>query len=73
MFDVNVVSENRVRHYSIGRATEVGWEAKLEENHSVRWKETYEDWHRVERTLTRMKQEVSDLLDQGWTLSTASQ
>jgi len=73
MFDVNVVSENRMRHYSIGRATEVGWEAKLEENHAVRWKETYEDWHRVERTLTRMKQEVSDLLDQGWTISTASQ
>jgi hypothetical protein len=72
MFDVNVVSANRVRHYSVTPAAVIGWEVKLEENHAVRWREIYEDWHRVERKLTRMKQEVSDLVEQGWTIQAAS-
>lgn len=68
MFDVNVVSANRVRHYSVTPAAAAGWEVKLEENHAVRWREIYEDWHRVERRVDRMKQEVSDLVEQGWTI-----
>jgi len=68
MFDVNVVSANRVRHYSVAPAAVAGWEVKLEENDAVRWREIYEDWHRVERRLDRMKQEVSDLVEQGWTI-----
>ena len=68
MFHVNVVSADRVRHYSIAPATEVGWEVKLVEGDAIRWQETYEDWHRVERRLSRMQQEVSDLVEQGWTI-----
>jgi hypothetical protein len=72
MFDVNVVSEDRVRRYSIALANDAGWEVKLVEDHAVRWREVYEDWHRVERMLLRMQQEVSDLLAQGWTIQPAS-
>lgn len=72
MFDVNVVTANRVRHYSIALADAAGWEVKLEENHALRWKEHYQDWHRVERMLTRMRQEVSDLVEQGWMVLPAS-
>ena len=72
MFDVNVVSANRVRHYSVAPANATGWEVKLEENHAVRWKENYQDWHRVERILNRMRQEVSALVEQGWTVLPAS-
>jgi hypothetical protein len=66
MFDVNVVSNDRVRHYSVVPAGIAGWEVKLEEDHCVRWRETYEDWHRVERRMSWMRQQVSDLLDRGW-------
>lgn len=68
MFDLNLVSANRVRHYSIILAGAAGWEATLEEDRAVQWHETYEDWHRVERTLARVEREVSDLLDHGWTI-----
>jgi hypothetical protein len=72
MFDVNVVSAHRNRRYSIAAAGEVGWEVMLVEDQSVRMRETYADWHRVERALTRMQQEVSRLLDQGWTIQPVS-
>ena len=72
MFDVNVVSADRVRRYSIATAGEVGWEVTLMENHAVRLREIYDDWHRVERALSRMQQEVSRLLEQGWTIQPVS-
>ena len=71
MFDVNVVSAGRVRHYSVSLAGDGGWEVTVEENRSMQWHETLADWHRVERTLARVRSEVDDLLDRGWTLQTA--
>jgi hypothetical protein len=70
MFAVNVVSANSERHYSIASAGEAGWEVKLEEDRTVRWSETYDDWHRVERTRAKMLCEVSELLNSGWTIRT---
>jgi len=72
MFDVNIVSAGHVRHYSVVLTREAGWEAKVEEDRAVCWRETYEDWHRVERTLARVRQEVSDLVGRGWTVQPAS-
>jgi len=68
MFDMNVICADRLRHYSISSAGDEGWEARLEEDRTVRWRETYDDWHRVERTLARMQREVSELLERGWTI-----
>ena len=51
MFDVNVVSADHVRHYSVVLAGAAGWEVRIEEDGAaVERRETYEDWHRVERT-----------------------
>ncbi|MFN7914894.1 MAG: hypothetical protein U0Q55_06105 [Vicinamibacterales bacterium] len=71
MLDVNLVSAGRTRHYSVALAGGGGWEITIEENRSVQWHETLGDWHRVERTLTRLRHEVDDLLEQGWTLQGA--
>ena len=68
MFDVNVVFADRVRHYSIVLAGAAGWEVRVEEGPAVEWRETLQDWHRVERTLERVKNEVSELLAHGWTI-----
>ncbi|MGC4082845.1 MAG: hypothetical protein QM736_12210 [Vicinamibacterales bacterium] len=71
MLDVNVVSAGRIRHYSVALHGIEGWEVTIEENRSLQWREVLEDWHRVERTLQRVRSEVEDLLEQGWTLQTA--
>jgi hypothetical protein len=69
MFDVNLACAGRVRHYSILLTSDAGWEARIEEDSTVRWRETYEDWHRVEAVLARVRREVSDLLKNGWTIN----
>jgi len=46
--------------------------SKLEEDHAVCWQEIYADWHRVERRMTMMLNEVAELLEQGWTIAPAS-
>ena len=66
MFDLNVASAHHVRHYSVTLAGEFGWEVTIEEDQAVRVHETHEDWHRVERSVARIKREVSELLDRGW-------
>ncbi len=68
MFSLNVVSEGRVRRYSITLAGSAGWEVKLEENTALCWREVYEDWHRVERSRARVQREISELLSHGWTI-----
>lgn len=72
MFDLNLASAGHVRHYTVVRASESGWEVRVDEDRAVRWRETYEDWHRVERSLARLKREVSDLLARGWTIQPSS-
>jgi hypothetical protein len=52
--------------------SDAGWELKLEEGHAVCWQEIYADWHRVERRMTMMLKEVSELLEQGWTIAPAN-
>ncbi|MBS1817867.1 MAG: hypothetical protein JSU08_08065 [Acidobacteria bacterium] len=71
MFDVNLVTAGRVRHYSVALHRADGWELTIEENRTVRWREVVEDWHRVERRIERVRSEVEGLLEQGWTLQTA--
>jgi hypothetical protein len=72
MFDVNVVSADRERHYSVAPAGAAGWEIKVEEDRSIRSREIYDDWHRVERMIARLQREVSELLDSGWRIQPAS-
>lgn len=71
MFDLNLASAGHVRHYTVVLAGEAGWEVRVEEDRAVRWSETYADWHRVERSLARLKREVSELLARGWTIQAA--
>ena len=72
MFDVNLVSSTHERHYSVSLTGSSGWEARLEEDRSVSWRETHADWHRMERTLARVRREVSDLLERGWVIQPIS-
>jgi DNA-binding IclR family transcriptional regulator len=43
--------------------------ARLEEDSTVRRLNQYDDWHRVERTREQFQREVTELRQQGWTVS----
>ena len=73
MLDVRLVSAEHVRRYSISLAGADGWDITLEEDRALRWKETWTDWHRVERARARVEREVKALLDLGWRLAPVSQ
>jgi hypothetical protein len=73
MYELSLTSNDHVRHYSISHAAPVGWEVTVEHDRSLRLREVYQDWHRVERKLALFKREVSDLMASGWeVLGTAS-
>ena len=66
MFSANLRQDDHVKHFSISAAKPSGWEVRLEEDRTVRRLDHYQDWHRVERTLTQFQREVSRLTEQGW-------
>lgn len=73
MFEINLVSRDfRVRHYAVVPAGTDGWEVTIEEGAQVERHEMQADWHRVERTLDRVRREVDDLVARGWTVRPVS-
>lgn len=73
MLTISVASANHLRHYCVERTWPGGWEAWLEEDATIRWREIHQDWHRVERTVAKMRREVEGLIDRGWTLQPVTQ
>jgi hypothetical protein len=69
MFRLSLRSHDHVRHYSIGSADRLGWEVRFEEDRTLRRRDLYHDWHRVERALALVEREVSELTAQGWRIS----
>ena len=66
MFNANLRQDDHVKHFSISATKPSGWEVRLEEDRMVRRLEHYQDWHRVERTLTQFQREVMRLKEDGW-------
>jgi hypothetical protein len=65
LLTVRLVRANRVRSYDI-RPTARGWEASAREDERFIQERSYSDWHRVERTLERFRDEIAELRAQGW-------
>lgn len=66
MFDLRLRQADRVRRYSISFVALSGWEVRLEEDHKVRRRDLYQDWHRVERAIALFEREVLELKESGW-------
>jgi hypothetical protein len=66
MFNLRLRHAEHTRHYSITVAKNLGWEVKLEEDHTLRRLDHYHDWHRVERALASFEREVDELQRRGW-------
>jgi len=66
MYQLSLQCADHVRRYSIHQAESAGWEVKLEEDRTLRRRDLYQDWHRVERAMALFELEVSELKAQGW-------
>ena len=66
MFATELRHAGHVRRFTVGEARGRGWEVRLEEDETVLRRVFYTDWHRVERALTRIALQVSDLKASGW-------
>lgn len=66
MFHRSLRLADHVRRYSIAAVAPSGWEVKLEEDHEVRRRDLYQDWHRVERAIALFEREVVELRERGW-------
>ena len=66
MFSVSLQRDGHVRHYSISPSAADGWEVRLEADRQLTRRDSYRDWHRVERAQAAFAREVSELTARGW-------
>ena len=64
VFAKKLVRAGEVRSYQI-RMGSNGWEASKQDEQTVA-RQHHEDWHQVERTLTKFELEIETLRGQGW-------
>ncbi len=66
MFKRSLRLADHIRRYSISAVAPSGWEVTMEEDATVRRRERYDDWHRVERAQALFELEVDRLTAAGW-------
>jgi hypothetical protein len=66
MFMRELTDGGHVRRFSIREAPGHGWEVREEEDSRVLRHAHVYDWHRVERAISAMQRQVSDLEARGW-------
>jgi hypothetical protein len=67
MFTKQLTHAGQVRRFSIVADEEGdGWELRIEQNSTIVRHTRYADWHRVERALLLIEQEVAELEGLGW-------
>lgn len=72
MLSITLQRAEHIRQYSIRPQSGAGWVIKLEEDQTLTRHVCYRDWHRVERMVARVRQEVADLMARGWELRSAA-
>jgi hypothetical protein len=66
MFSKELTHGGHVRRFTIRESDGNGWEVREEQDSRVVRTVRYDDWHRVERALIAMRQQVSELEESGW-------
>jgi hypothetical protein len=67
MFVKELTHAGHTRRFIISDAVPEGWEMRVEQDSAIVRRVLYTDWHRVERALSSLVREVSDLENCGWT------
>ena len=69
MFNKLLTRAGQVRRFTVdARGGGDGWEVRVEQDSAILRRQSYTDWHRVERALTLMEDEVLELEEHGWQL-----
>ena len=66
MFSKELTHGGHVRRFTIRESGGNGWEVREEQDSRVVRKVRYDDWHRVERALITMREQVLELEESGW-------
>jgi hypothetical protein len=67
MISRELVKTGHTVSFVIHRAHTAGWDLTIERDHVIVRHARLGDWHRVERALGRITQEIEDLQTHGWT------
>jgi hypothetical protein len=65
MFQKKLTHHGHTTQFSVTEGGE-GWEVRVEEDSRLIRRACYTDWHRVERAVSKMASEVSELERSGW-------
>ena len=69
MFTTILTQAGHTRRFTITEGERLGWEMRVEEDNRVVRHVCYHDWHRVERALNAIAQQVERLERVGWRVS----
>ena len=54
------------RRFTVAPAAIGGWELCITEDRALIKRTYFSDWHRVERAMTALEREMSELISKGW-------
>ena len=66
MFAKELTQAGHTRRFSITEAGVFGWEVREEQDSRIVRRVCYTDWHRVERAMSVMTLQVTELEQAGW-------
>jgi hypothetical protein len=66
MFKKELTNAGHTTRFTITEAGPEGWDVRVEEDRHVVRNVRYTDWHRVERAMSVMSRQVSELEERGW-------
>ena len=66
MFAKELRQAGHTKRFTISEAGSEGWEVRVEQDSEVVRRVHYTDWHRVERAVSMLSLQVSELENNGW-------
>lgn len=66
MFERELFQAGHTRRFTVTEARPLGWEVRVEEDSQVVHSVRYSDWHRVERAMALLAQQIVELERNGW-------
>jgi hypothetical protein len=72
MFSREFTLADRSRRFTVAAADGGGWELRVTEDRTLVRRQCYSDWHRLERAMSAIQREMSDLVAKGWRVTDRS-
>ena len=66
MFTREFTLADHSRRFTVAPSDTGGWELRVVEDRALVRRTYFSDWHRVERAMGALQQEMSELISQGW-------